>query len=139
MKIVFDTNVILDAIGNREGYQQAQALIMAVASEKAEGIVTANSIMDIYYIYSKIVGDKEARVAIWNILALFDIASVDGEDCASALNLPMGDFEDAILAVCASKENADFIVSRDEGLIASDGCPVTVRTPEQLFSLFEDN
>lgn len=48
MKISFDTNVILDAIiEGREGGAEAKQLILAVAQDRAEGLISANSITDI--------------------------------------------------------------------------------------------
>jgi predicted nucleic acid-binding protein len=136
MRIAFDSNVLLDAIANRAEHETAQKLIMAVALEKIEGIVTANSITDIYYILRKQIGDEAAREAIWNILTIFDIASVGGEDCATALGVPISDYEDALLAVCAAREGADYIATRDEGFIAADS-PVSARQPQELLALIE--
>jgi predicted nucleic acid-binding protein len=48
-----------------------------------------------------------------------------------ALAMPMNDFEDAIIAVCAQKVNADCIVSRDEKFIKAY-TEVAVIKPEQL-------
>ena len=137
MKVAFDTNILLDAIANRADYEVAQKLILAVATEKIEGIVTANSITDIYYIARKRIGDVAAREALWGLLEIFDIASVSGDDCALALDTPMIDFEDAVLAVCAKKEGAAYIVTRDEGFILANS-PVPARDPEEILTLILD-
>lgn len=136
MKIAFDTNVILDAIANRVGFKEAQDLIMAVATDKIQGVIAASSITDIYYIARKQIGDEAARAAIWNLLTVFDIAGVDGEDCASALSVPMSDYEDALLAVCAKRAEADYIATRDEGFIAANS-PVSAKSPKELLELIE--
>ena len=120
MKVVLDTNVILDAVLEQADYKPAQALLMAVATEKISGIITANSITDIYYVARKMMGDQDARRAISRILDLFDVAPVDGEACATALNLPMNDYEDAVLAACASREEADYIATSDRGFMKAD-------------------
>lgn len=44
MKIAFDTNVLIDAIAERREYRDAQALILAVAQERIDGVISANSI-----------------------------------------------------------------------------------------------
>jgi Predicted nucleic-acid-binding protein, contains PIN domain len=137
VKVAFDTNILLDAIANRADYEVAQKLILAVATEKIEGIVTANSITDIYYIARKRIGDVAAREALWGLLEIFDIASVSGDDCALALDTPMIDFEDAVLAVCAKKEGAAYIVTRDEGFILANS-PVPARDPEEILTLILD-
>ena len=104
MRIAFDTNVLIDAIANRADHEAAQSLIMAVAEEKVSGVISANSVTDIYYIARKLVGDESARNAIWNLMTVFDVAPVDGEACATALSVEMSDYEDAVLAVCAERE-----------------------------------
>lgn len=53
-----------------------------------------------------------------------------------ALNTPMSDFEDAVLAVCAAREEADFSATGDQGLLKADS-PVHVRTPAQLLHLID--
>lgn len=64
MKVMFDTNVVLDAICRRQDFDKVRAPVMAVANEEMEGIVTANSVTDIYYIFRKIVSrDKEFQNA----------------------------------------------------------------------------
>ncbi len=132
MRVAFDTNVLIDAIASRADCEVAQDLILEVAKETISGVVTANSITDIYYIARKAIGDDAARDAIWNLMTVFDVATIDGEACATALGIPMKDYEDAVLAVCASREEADYIVSRDHGFLKAEGSPVEVISPGAL-------
>ena len=139
MKVAFDTNVLLDAIAHREHAHEAQALILAVAEEKIYGVVTANSVTDIYYIARKYVGDENARSVIGNILDLFEIAPIDGHICNEALNIEMSDYEDAVLAVCANSVNADCIVTRDELFISTRTSPVPARRPSDIIALINSD
>ena len=134
MKVVFDTNVLLDSILNRPGRQDALRLLMAVSEENIRGIVTANSITDIYYLARKGVGDQAAREAILDLLSMFDVAPVDGEICSMALNEPMSDYEDAVLAVCAERDGADYIVTGDQGFLNSES-PVQTKTAADLLRI----
>lgn len=113
LKIAFDTNILLDTILNRPGRAEAIQLMYAVSEEKIFGIVSANTITDVYYTSKKGIGDAAARNAILDILSIYDVVPVDGETCSVALNEPMADYEDAVLAVCAAREEADYIVTRD--------------------------
>lgn len=137
MKVAFDTNVLMDCILNRPGRQIALRLLMAVSEEKIVGIVSANSITDIYYLSKKGIGDRAAREAILDLLSMFDVAPVDGEVCAMALNEPMSDYEDAVMAVCAAREGADYIVTGDQGFISSPN-PVQVRSPADMLRAIEE-
>lgn len=137
MKVVFDTNIILDATLRRDNYRTAQALIMAVAREDMTGIVTANSITDIYYIARKSIGDQKARDVISYILQIFHVAVIDGAVCSKALISQMNDFEDAVVSVCASNLDADYIVSRDKAFAESPYCPVNVLHPDALLEIID--
>ena len=137
IKIAFDTNVLLDSILNRPERDDALRLMLAVSEEKAVGIISANSITDIYYLARKGVGDQAAREAIFDLLSMFDVAPVDGDVCSMALNEPMSDYEDAVLAVCAAREGADYIATRDKGFLEA-ASPVQVRTPVSLVRIIEE-
>lgn len=54
MKELLDTNVLIDAIAAREPFKDAaQEITMMAANEQIERFITANSIVDIYYVASK--------------------------------------------------------------------------------------
>ena len=58
--------------------------------------------------------DTENKEKTRILLNLFWAVEVTKADCYTALNSPMPDFEDALIAVCADKESLDFIVTRDD-------------------------
>lgn len=65
------------------------------------------------------------------LLLILDIIGLDPADCTDALSIPINDFEDAIIAVCARTISADCIVVCDERFINA-GTEVKVITPTQL-------
>lgn len=135
-KVVFDTNIVLNAAMNRQGSEDALKLIQAVINEEITGMVTANTITDIYYIVKKRCGDSVARAAVQNTMSVFDVIPVDGESCMEALGLPMADYEDAVLAVCAAREEVDYIVTRDQAFLAAP-TPVPAMAPTDLLRVIE--
>jgi len=139
VRIAFDTNVLLDTILNRPGREAALKLMLAVAEEEIEGVVSANSITDLYYLARKGIGDSGAREAVAGILEMFDVAAVDGDVCFMALNTDMSDYEDAVLAVCAANAGADCIATRDEAFIKAEGKPVTAMRPEDVLEAIKGN
>lgn len=135
MIVAFDTNVILDAlIEGRPGADEARELMLAVARDEIEGIVTTNSITDIYYIAKKKLGDLKTREALYDILTLFKVADVRKYDCMKALGSPVKDFEDALLSVCAERDDADYIASRDVDFINSSSV-IPVKCPGDLLHI----
>jgi len=115
MRILLDTNVILDVILARDPYVlSANKIIEMICNDEVEAAVTASSITDIYYIVKKRLGDVTARDAVRHILNIFNIINVDGADCDYALNLPISDFEDAVVVICAKRGAIDYIVTNDK-------------------------
>lgn len=132
MKVVIDNNVIVDALKPNPQFEAAAQQILRLASLKSiDGFVSANSLTDIFYVLRKEHGADKAKVMVQKMLLILDIIGIDPIDCIDALSLPMNDFEDAMVAVCAKKVKADFIVTRDERFIKEDTEVRTV-SPEQL-------
>ncbi len=86
---------------------------------------------DIFYVLRKEHGADKAKVMTQKLLLILNVIGIDPIDCIDALSLSMNDFEDAMVAVCAKKVKADFIVTRDERFINEDTEVRTV-SPEQL-------
>ena len=127
MKVLLDTNVILDVILSREPYlRESEEILTLACREEIEAAATASSITDIYYIVSKRLGDAAARDALRNLFNILVIICVDGDDCVRALDLPMADYEDALVTVCADKSEIDCIISNDEKLLQANHTSVRV-------------
>lgn len=137
MRAVIDNNVIIDALKPNPKFEAAAQQILRLASVKAiDGFVSANSLTDIFYVLRKEHGADKAKIMVQKLLLILNIIGIDPKDCMDALSLPMNDFEDAIVAVCAKKVKADFIVTRDEGFIKTETLVQAV-TPEQLIEKAE--
>jgi len=137
VKILLDTNVILDYILSRNPYAKNVAKIFdMICKNEIEAAFTANSVTDIYYIVSKRLGDTAAREALRNLFNVLVIVGIDGNDCISALNLRIADFEDAVVAVCASKDNIANIVSNDKEFLQVDSNIARVVPSDDLLKLY---
>jgi len=130
MKLLIDTNVILDACLSRAPWHEsAEQVILACAAEKAVGCVTASSVTDIYYVLRKDLRSAEqAKQAVLKIITLLDVLDVTGTDCERAFDLPMPDYGDALMAYCAKRHRADCIVTRNPKHF--EGSPVKIVSPE---------
>ena len=129
IKALIDTNVVLDAIAARNPFRaEAEHIFLLAAEEKFQGYVTAHSITDIYYLVKKNASDAVAREALHNLLHVFMVVDVNGQDCENALESPLGDYEDALAVVCASRIGVEHIITRDEGFLREPS-PVPVISP----------
>jgi len=115
MKILIDTNVILDSLASREPYDKsADDIFDLIAQNRVEGYLNTSSVTDIYYILRKTLGDAASRSEIRKILYILQAIEITKSDCQAALDSPISDFEDALVVVCADKVNLDYIITRDE-------------------------
>jgi len=134
MNVIIDTNIIIDAIAAREPFKEnSQKIILSVSKREFKGAITASTVTDIYYITDKYFRDKEKTISeIKKLFILFDVITVTKEDCLKAFETRIQDYEDSLLSVCASKWNADFIVTRN----ASDflNSAVLAISPEEFLS-----
>lgn len=64
MKVMLDTNIVLDILQQREPHQQRSAeVVSAVVRGETQGCFPAHAVTTIYYILRKVVGQAEARRA----------------------------------------------------------------------------
>jgi predicted nucleic acid-binding protein len=136
MKVLLDTNVILDVVQNRQPFVDDAAQIMELGrTGRIECAFTANAVSDIFYLISKNLSKRESKTVIANLINIFDVVSIAQDDCVAALALPNEDFEDALVEVCAKKIGADFVVSRDDAFVAAATEAVVIKPDEFLAKL----
>lgn len=135
MKALLDTNVIMDALQERQPFDvDAKEILLRGQRGEVELMFTANAASDIFYLYSRARGMKSARAAIGFLLNTYGVVTVTHSDCVNALKIPIEDFEDALVAECARKAGADYIVTRDAKL-QNQPAPVLVISPAALLDM----
>ena len=135
MRVLLDTNVILDFFLARGDSTAPRRIFELVYQEEITAYTTASSITDIYYIVAKRLGDSAARSMLKSLFYLVEIIAVDGNDCFSALNLPISDYEDAVISICAAKDNLDFIITNDTEFIKTGSPSTSVISPANFVSM----
>lgn len=134
MKVLFDTNVVLDLLLEREPFVTQSALLFAEV-EKGEmiGYLSATTITTIFYLATKAVNVKKAHQEVSNLLELFDVAAVNRLVLEDALSLRFSDFEDAVLHEAARHAGAQAIVTRN----ASDfqSATLAIYSPTELVKI----
>ncbi len=135
-RILFDTNVVLDVLLDRQPYVEASAAAWAaVETGISEGMLAAHAVTTIHYLVRKEKGNVRARRIISAILRVFGVAAVDGAVIQEALQLPFSDFEDAVTAAAGRLAGCEYIVTRDPK--GFRGSPVRCLTPEALMPLLD--
>ena len=113
MKIVVDTNVIIDILCKREPFFEDSYNALNKCIDNHTLIVSASAITDIFYIVRKYIGSEKAKECIRNLLDLIKISDTRGADIEKALSSDVSDFEDAVVSAIAERQKAKYILTRN--------------------------
>jgi predicted nucleic acid-binding protein len=136
VKVLFDTNVVLDVLLNRHPHVAvASQLMVKVEQRRVAGLVGATTVTTIHYLASKAIGPARAGRHIHALLSLFDVAPVDKDVLLGALSLNFSDYEDAVLHEAARRAGAKGIVTRDAAGFSVGR--LRVYSPDELLGMLE--
>ncbi len=115
MRVLIDTNVLLDVLLMRQPFFDAAAKVLKLsARDNICEFVSASAVTDIYYIAFQSVRDKEqVRKLIEQLLQIVSVAAVSEKEIKNALKLPWNDFEDSVQYSVALLQNMDYVVTRN--------------------------
>ncbi|MGA9379334.1 MAG: PIN domain-containing protein [Phormidium sp.] len=131
MRILIDTNVVLDFLQEREPFvENAARIFERIDTGEIEGFIAATTITNIYYIVRRATGAVVAQNAIIQVMKDLNICAVDRDVIEQAIALNFRDFEDAVQYVCGVVHGVDAIVTRDKSGFVGAEIPVVL--PEEL-------
>ncbi len=114
MKVLIDTNVVLDVLCKREGFYEDSARIMKYCEvNKITGVISVLTIPNLVYIMRKELDAQKTRGVIEKLQLVFTVADLKADDIKKALSMDFKDFEDALQSACASRIKADYIITRN--------------------------
>lgn len=115
MRILADTNVIIDALTSRKPWNEsAEKIFLMAANNTIEMYITASSATDIYYLIRKHLHDVDtAKTIMGKLYSLVGILEVTEADCIDALASSIRDYEDAVVEKVAARQGMDYIVTRN--------------------------
>lgn len=135
MKLLVDTNVILDVLLNRLPWvNDAKEIWLACDQGNAVGYVPASALTDIFYIARRATDLTKAHQAVRVCLDAFIICPVDRQTLEYAYSLPGNDFEDNLQVACAILAELDYILTRDPAGVASS--PLPALSPSEWLNLY---
>lgn len=125
MKILLDTNIVLDLLMDRMPFADAAAeLFSKVEDGTIMGYLCGTTITTIYYLAAKEVGAPRAQEEIKKMLGLFEVAPVNRHVLESALVTDFNDFEDAVIHEAACHVGAEAIITRNKKNFIKSRIPV---------------
>jgi len=114
MTVLFDTNVLLDVLLKRDPHAPPTVqLFAAVEHGILRGLIAASTVPTVYYLAHKVVGARQARTHLRQLLKLFDVAPVNRAVLEDALQARFSDYEDAVIHEAARHAGAEGIVTRN--------------------------
>ena len=133
MKLLIDTNVIMDVLTMREPHFESSAALLRSRIKTIKHYIIASQTTDIFYLLRRAGLDSQhAKEAVLRVISEIEVISIMPEDVQKALASEMADYEDALLAYRANRLKADYIVTRNVADFALS--PVPAITPTEYIS-----
>ncbi len=136
MRVLFDTNVVLDVLLEREPHVEvAEKVVALVDNRRIEGFICATAATTLYYVGAKVLGLRAVHEHLRMLLGIFEVAVVDGAVLRRALDTTgFTDYEDAVVHEAAQSAGCGAIVTRDATGFAKATIPVF--QPVELLATF---
>ena len=115
MRVLLDTNILIDYISEREPFtENARAILLLCMEKKLDGCIAAHSVMNAFFILRKEMSVTERRNFLLDMCSFLNVIGIDKSRIVSALeNHDFSDVEDCLQTECAKAFGADFIVTRN--------------------------
>lgn len=116
MKILIDTNIVIDALTSRAPWNEsAEKIFLMAANNIVDMYITASAATDIYYLIRKHLHNTEtAKQIMGKLYSLVGILEVKEEDIVEALASSITDYEDAVVEQVARRSDMECIVTRNQ-------------------------
>jgi predicted nucleic acid-binding protein len=134
VRVMVDTNVILDVWLLREPYwKESATLVSWVEQGKLAGYLCPTTITTLHYLGKSALGEKQARVLLGQLLDIFNVGVLTPEIFRDALSSRITDFEDAVIEAVSLATEVDLIATRN--LKDFRRSRVHAKSPAQLLQL----
>ncbi len=137
MKVLIDTNIIIDIINKREQFVEASLNAVQFVFQNYTPCVSSATIADTVYITKKTYPTSDVQKKLLSVFfSKFKVLSVSKKQIKQAFNSQMNDFEDAIQAFCAKRAGVKVIITRNtKDYIFS---PIPALTPTDFLNQVEN-
>lgn len=114
MKVLIDTNIILDVLCRRGDFYKDSAMVWKLCEVRTiTGVVSALSVPNIIYIMRKELDTERTKEILDCISLIFTVADLKAADLKKAAGMNFKDYEDAVQSACASRIQAEYIITRN--------------------------
>lgn len=135
MKILIDTNVILDVLTGREPYCESSAAVLKLCGTQTTGLISATQTTDLFYLLRREgKGAVDAKAVLQQLIDHLKVIDATESDVKNALASNMTDYEDALLAFGGKRHRADYLVTRNGKDFLNS--PVSALSPQAFLEQF---
>lgn len=142
MKVFLDTNILLDVLLERAGYEDALALFQLQDEGKLSLCMSLLTMVNVAYVYKKTVGQNTAVANVKYLSSFAEVLPMDETQLQQALMMDGPDFEDNLQAACASACECEWLITRNvkdyrikRGLAGKLSLP-SIATPASFLASF---
>ena len=134
MKVIVDTNVVLDLLLAREPFlRPAVEVFRLIEESRIDAFICATTVTTVDYLLVMSLPKSDARSALRRLISLFEIATVNRPVIERALESKIQDFEDAVLDEAGQMAGADFVITRNTKDFT--GSSLKVCDPDEFIAL----
>ena len=133
MRVIIDTNVVLDALLSRAPFDSdAVEILGRVERSEIEAYLCATTVTTIHYFIEQSLSELETRKALQTLLKLFEVAPVNRSVLERALAMNLRDYEDAVISAAGELVGAEAVVTRNAKDFAKS--PLRVFQPDEFLA-----
>jgi len=137
MKLFWDTNVMLDFLGERDPFYISSAKIATLADKREIKIfASALSYATISYFLTKYEGLKKTKDKLRKFKVISEICELDELIIEKGLNSDFSDFEDSLQYFSALRTECDIIITRNGKDFRKSQIPVM--TPDEFLNSIKE-
>lgn len=136
MKVLIDTNILLDVILLREPHLELSRRVLQCCLSLVDGYIAVHTFSNMFYILHETedFSIEECRNVFNKFLYVFDVASLDKSDMIAAVNNEaFDDLEDSMQHQSSIACKLDYIVTRN--IDDFENATVPAITPEKFLKL----
>ena len=114
MRVLLDTDVVLDYLLEREPFAQTAGRLFELNAQGAfDGYISGITPINVFYLGRKVLERDKLRQALKDLLLAMRVCSITHAVLIQAFALPLTGYEDAVQHASATASRLDAIVTRN--------------------------
>ena len=125
MKLFLDTNILIDVIANRKPWVDEALVLFELAKQKKLTLIVADfSFINLAYITRKLFTQEELYALFSDLCLYVKVVEVGGMIIKKSFQKRWKDMEDCVQYLVAKREEADYLITRNEKDFSDSDIPV---------------